>query len=204
MKTLTLGLILLSLTIVAVADDYTYTISMYEPVPDLHGTESLLMIVEGGDHDIALWDSSSARIESTSILKEGSGGIWYLSLSGSSYLDMSGGQVNQLTMNNNATARLTGGLIQQIWSYQYTDTFGPHITIVYSGDLPTVQMIHDLPHLVGNWGNGDPFSIYLSEVPANDYGYDPAIEDIQFELVPEPITLALLAFGGLMLRSKKR
>jgi hypothetical protein len=53
--------------------------------------------------------------------------------------------------------------------------------------------------LTGLWGNGDPFSIYLHNVP----GYDPVIKNIQFILVPEPASLALLALGTLLLRRKQ-
>jgi hypothetical protein len=181
---------------------YEVNTNIYTPSLTLQTGDSLYM-TNGGFDSLNLFGNSTAVIEGTSALEEFSGGIWYLSLANNSHLDMSGGQVNQLTVNNNATARLTGGLIRQIWSYQYTGTFGPHITIVYSGTLPAIQTIYGLPHLVGNWGNGDPFAIYLSEVPANNYGYDPAISNIRFELIPEPASFALLALGGVLIRRKK-
>jgi hypothetical protein len=173
---------------------YTYVSDVYGPIPDLYGNDTLLIIDEGGDNSIYLNDLSSATIISTSELEQGVGGIWFLSLSENSHLYMSGGQVNQLDFNNSATAELYGGLIQQIWSYQQVQV--PHIKLYYSGDLPNYNETTDI--LGGLWGDGDPFSIYLHDVT----GYAPVIDNIEFILVPEPMILALLAFGGLLIRSR--
>ena len=145
---------------------------------------------------VTLENESSADILGTSDPVEGSGGIWEIRLGYTSSLYMAGGQVNEINIGNEATAVLKGGMIQSIYSYQIVPD--PHIKLYYSGDLPSVQEIEGLDFLVGNWGNGDPFSIYLHDSGYNVYG------NFEFILVPEPITLALLAFGGLMLRSKKR
>ena len=113
-----------------------------------------------------------------------------------------------IDIGGEATAFLSGGLIQQIWSGQYAWEWdydvdppaqvpNPHITIIYSGDLPTVTA----NVLTGLWGNGDPFSIYLSDVPEG-YGFSPAIENIQFELIPEPATFGLFGLGCLLMRRK--
>lgn len=179
---------------------YEITTDVYTPGLTLQTGDSLYM-TNGGFGDLTLYGNDViASIEGTSDLDQFVGGIWYLNVSSESHLEMSGGEVHQLTMNNTATARLTGGFIQQIWSYQYA-TSGPHITIVYSGDLPIYNETTDV--LTGLWGNGDPFSIYLSDVPAVSYGYSPAIDNIQFELIPEPATLALLGLGGLLIRRRK-
>lgn len=202
MKTLTIGLVFLSMTVIALAD-YTYVIDSYQDTPSLYGNESLLMIENGGGGDsFDMWDNSLALIQGTSTLGQGTGGIWHVGLFENSTIIISGGEVHEIAIHNNATALLTGGLIQQIWSSQYTTVSGPHITIVYSGELPEIQTIHGLPHLVGVWGNGDPFLIYLSEVPANNYGYDPALTNIRFELIPEPASLVLLGLGGWLLRRR--
>ena len=202
-KVMVFGILVILLGAPVQATHYEITTDIYTPGLTLRTNDSLYM-TDGGIGDLNLRSNSTATIEGTSTLVQGVGGIWEAGLWDTSHLDLSSGQLNLFTINNNATARLTGGLIQQIWSYQYIDTFGPHITIVYSGDLPAVQMIHDLPHLVGNWGNGDPFSIYLSEIPASNYGYDPAIDNIEFIPIPEPTILTFLGLGGLMLQRKKR
>jgi hypothetical protein len=185
------------------ATHYEITTNIYTPSLTLQTGDSLYM-TNGGFDTLTLFGTSTAIIEGTSALEEFSGGVWYLSLANNSHLDMSGGQVNLLAMNNYATAELHGGLIQQIWSYQYVPYIGghgqpavpnPNIKLYYSGDLPTLDSSNVL---TGLWGNGDPFSIYLHNVT----GYDPVIENIQFILVPEPGTLLLLGLGGLLIRRK--
>jgi hypothetical protein len=183
---------------------YTYVIDEYGPVPDLYGTETLLMIDEGGDHMLNLWDYSSATILGTSPLEEFVGGIWFLGLAGYSTLDFSGGEVHELDMNSYATAILSGGLIEEIWSYQFAWIIqgepsewvpNPHITMVCDVD----SVFHDTGTniLNGDWLDGSSFSIQLVDID----GYSPAIENIIF--IPEPATLTLLALGAVLVRKKR-
>jgi len=164
---------------------YTYVIDSYGPVPDLYGTESLLMIEQGGDNMITLWDNSSAKIVSTSVLKQGFGGIQYLTQLGNSYLDFSGGEI----YSNQSAWKLAGDPPVSVWN--------PHITIVYSGALPVLNLTSHV--LTGLWGNGTNFSIYLPNIT----GYSPAIDNIKFTIIPEPASLILLAVVGLLVRKRK-
>ncbi len=200
--------ILACLTVPVCAAYYEIT-SGYTPSLTLNNSDSLLMR-GGGAGLLNLWGESSATIEGTSVLAEGSGGIWQIEIGNDSSLSMSGGEVHELGVSHNSTAVLSGGLIQQIWSYQSAwklagdppvSVPNPHITIVYSGVLPTLNSTTHL--LTGLWGNGDPFSIYLSGVPASSYGYSPAIENIQFQIIPEPVTVVLLGLGCLLTRRNK-
>jgi hypothetical protein len=174
----------------------------YTPGLTLENSDTLLMI-GGGVGLLTLEDNSSAIVKGTSTLQQFSGGIWELNLNGYSHLDFSGGELKEFDIGNNATAILTGGFIQQIWSYQWIPyTPGrdgipvPNIKLYYSGVLPTYNQTTDI--LTGLWGNGTGFSIYLHDVA----GYDPVIENIEFILIPEPATLLLLSLGGLLLRRK--
>jgi len=189
---------------------YTYEVYAYGENETLHGTESILVDQQGGMDGLTLTEDSTGTVLGTSTLGSGTGGIWRIELGDDSHLNFLGGEAHQLDLNVNATATLSGGLIEEIWSYQvaYKWDIGfdppqlvpnPHITIIYSGDLPTVDTSNVL---TGLWGNGDPFSIYLSDIPEG-YGYSPAIENIQFELIPEPCTLMLVTLGGLLMRRKR-
>jgi hypothetical protein len=181
---------------------YEITTNIYTPGLTLQTGDSLYM-TDGGFGDLNLFGESSATIKGTSPLAEGTGGIWIIRLLNNSSLYMTSGQVNMIDIGNNATAVLKGGLIRHIYSYQWVPyTPGrdgvpnPNIKLYYSGDLPTLDSSNVL---TGLWGNGDPFSIHLHDVP----GYDPVIQNIQFILVPEPMTLTLFTLGTLLLRRKQ-
>lgn len=173
---------------------YTYEVYTYTSSKTLYSAESILFDDEGGMNKLTLTIDSSAIIENTSTLKEGEGGVWQIILANNSHFDMFDGQVHEIDISHNATAILKGGLIESIYSYQIVPD--PHITLYYSGTLPMVQKINGFDYLVGNWGNGDSFSIYL-----HNTGYD-AYGNFNFILIPEPTALALLALGTLLLRRK--
>ncbi len=207
MKSVLILALLVCLAIPGQAAFYEIT-GGYTPGLTLENFDSLFM-TGGGLGILTLFDSSSATIQGTSALQQFFGGIWTIQLGYNSSLYMFGGQVHEIAVSNDATATLTGGLIESIWSTQSTWKYddsdppqqvpNPHITVVYLGDLPTVQEIGGLDYLVGNWGGGDPFSIYLHDVD----GYSPVIDNIQFELIPEPATLALLGLGAFLMLTRR-
>ncbi len=170
----------------------------YGLMPNLHDNETLLM-TGGGAGSRYMTDYSFARIEGTSALEQGVGGIWTLGVGGYSRLEFYGGEVHVLSIGSYGTAVLAGGRIDQIHSQQSAYTHAgwpdPHITIV--SDLDSVN--HDVQTnvLMGNWLDGSAFNIQLVDID----GYSPAIENIQF--IPEPATLLLLVTGGLLLRRKR-
>jgi hypothetical protein len=206
MKRLLLALILVGVCTSISFADYTHEIYSYGENETLDGDESILVDLQGGMDGLTLFGNSSADIKGTSTLGDGTGGIWYLSLSGDSHLDFFGGQVHRLTMNgtDDATAILSGGTIEEIWNYQIPwDEIGdppvqipdPHITI------DCLDWFHNITTdiLTGHWndvGNTE-FTIQLHDVD----GYPDVIDNIQF--IPEPATLMLLGIGSLLLRKRK-
>jgi hypothetical protein len=168
----------------------------------LNDDEELLMTGGGGD-SLTLKDYSSAIIQGTSPLEQGTGGIWYLRLAGYSTLDFSGGEVHEIAIASYATATLSGGRIDYIYSSQSAWILqgdppvwvpNPHITI----DCQLDTVFHDTQTnlLTGDWLDGSSFSIQLVDVD----GYSPAIENIIF--IPEPATLLLLTFGAALIRRR--
>jgi hypothetical protein len=94
----------------------TSTITEYQLLPNLYGTESMLITGNGGGGTTYLSDDSSLIIKSTSNLYQGTGGVWEIQLGYSSYLEMSGGQVNMIGIGNDATALLMGGTINGLFN----------------------------------------------------------------------------------------
>jgi len=121
---------------------------------------------------------------------------------GYSYLDFSGGGIHELVLISSSQARLSGGRIDEIRSYQSAWKYAgdppdwvpdPHIEIVcrdHHWDEPTNI-------LTGTWFDDSTFDIRLVDVA----GYSPTIDNIFF--TPEPATLLLITVGGLLLRRRK-
>ena len=135
-------------------------------LPSLEDYETLLMTGGGGD-SLNLDDHSLARVEGTSPLEEGYGGIWHLNVYGEAHLEFLGGEVHQLDLGTYGTAVLSGGRIDRLSSRQNawksrtaascTSCRIRHITIVlrfaFRGSNTQTNI------LTGNWLNGTAFNI---------------------------------------------
>ncbi len=167
----------------------------------LHGDESLVM-TGGGADIIESWDESSIKIIDTWTYQDFVGGIGSIAMNDNSTLEFFDGDMLSLWIYENATATLSGGTIGSIRSHQrplggdyppfYWDK---HITIEYSGELPTVD---ENNLLTGLWADGSTFSIQLHDGTGV---FHPAISNIEF--VPEPTPVVLFGLGGLFLRKRK-
>jgi hypothetical protein len=173
---------------------YDYTIdSGYTPGLTLQNSKTLLM-TGGGIGSLTLDNyGTSATIQGTSALAQGIGGAWEILVAG--HLDVSGGEIHEITLDDDGTAILSGGLIEQIYSQQWVAP-DPHIEIICRGwnwNTPTNI-------LTGTWEDYTTFNIRLF----NQTPYTPVIDNIKFTIVPEPLSLLLLAAGGTLLSRRRR
>ncbi len=197
------GILLSGVMSLSVSAGYDYIIDDgYTPGITLQGNQSLFM-TGGGLGDLTLYDCTTATIQNTSALNQFIGGIWQIRLSGDSTINIAGGQIHELDINYSSLAQISGGQIESIYSYQSAwKTEGQPPVLVPN---PHIEMfVRDwnfdelTKQLTGTWGDFSTFNIKLIDVQ----GYSPTIENIKFTIIPEPISLMLLALGGMMMRRR--
>ncbi len=181
----------LVLSVSAVAG-YDYTISSgYFYDITLVGSEKML-ITGGGGLGITAKDFSVLDIKNTTPYIAGFGGIGTIDLWNTSRLNFSGGQVDSIHIDAYAEGVLSGGLINRITNESQLGL--SHIEVVckqYSYNVQTKK-------LTGIWGDNSNFNIQLVDLA----GYATTYSIMDFTIIPEPATLALLALGGLLIRRK--
>ena len=139
-------------------------------------------------------DFSVLDIFSTSALVLNTGGIWELNLVDSTRLNLIGGQIRNLDIKESSTAVLRGGRIDNIGCWQ--TVLLPHIEMIvkdYSYNAQTKI-------LKGTWGDDSLFNIQLIDHIQD--GYSPAIDNIKFTIIPEPMSLMLIGLGALLIRRR--
>ncbi len=189
-------MMMLVLSVSAIAE-YDYTISSgYFYSLTLKNSQTFLMTGGGGDL-LTCKDYSVAEIKNTSSpLAVDVGGIWDLRLGGYSKTTISGGEINWIDLLGNATMIISGGKINNLQSGQLIETgFIKHIEVICKAGY---QYNTTTKKLTGVWGDNSAFTIQLW----NDPESRPTIDNIKFTIIPEPMTLALLALGGLLMRRK--
>lgn len=173
--------------------DFDYIISdTYKNEVALENEESLLVIGEGA-HRIDAYNYSHIQVIDTSPLQMHHGGIGFLNLNDNSTLIYQGGQTGELNLYDDATAVLQGGSILYIGSFQNVSG-AAHIEIICQefNHNETTNL------LTGTWVDNTEFSIQLVDIP----DYTPAIDNIAFTIIPEPVSLLLLGMGGVLLKLK--
>lgn len=112
-------------------------------------------------------------------------------------LNVSGGHVGILYVNGTSTVNLTNGLIDSITVGQ---NISDDLSIIFDCDLSSIIRTYDqgkLAGLEGNWSNGTAFDIEIqnqnAQHPTGDY----------IQIIPEPISIVFLGFGGLLIRVRR-
>jgi hypothetical protein len=198
MKTMTV-LILTTCSAAFAGYDYTITDGYFWGLT-IKGHETLLM-TGGGGYDLTAEDYSILDIQNTAPFAFGSGGIGDVILTDSSRMNMAGGEIYSLSMKGNSTSTIHGGQINNIDSWQTVSVIGRdpvtqefifnrHIEMFVKDYLYNVQT----KILKGTWGDDSLFNIQL--IDRTQYGYSPAIDNVQFTIIPEPISLLLFAAEG--------
>ncbi len=171
--------------------------------------ESLLM-TGGGGAILTAEDYSILDIQNTAPLEPLSGGIWDISMTDKSQLNMAGGGIQLLGMGNESTAILSGGRIDNIESWQMVSVIGRDPITGESIYNRHIEMfVKDYTFntqtkiLKGTWGDDSLFKIQL--IDRTQYGYSPAIENIEFTIIPEPACCLIMGLGIIALyRSEKK
>lgn len=170
--------------------------------------ESGLLVVAGGGADrINIQKYAQIEVIYTTPFVAGYGGIWDLVLYGNSHLYYHGGQTEELTIRNNATANLYGGRIDAITSFQnvfwmYDEPTGQHINLYCQpGWSWLTDGAQNKVGITGLWMDNTPFTIQFQD--RTSLGFDPVWANINV-IIPEPLTLLFLAAGGILLPKRQR
>jgi hypothetical protein len=185
----------------AASGAYTYTVGPGEltnPM-SLHDDESMLM--QGGwGVTLNMFDWSSIRIESTTPLGYMTGGLWEMYMSSYSSATIVGGEINGINVSQHSHLTMSGGTLNSIHGTLYwpvptapADKYIQFICKSYLYNSATNR-------LTGVWGNDSTFAINLYDTP----NFPTTFESINFTIVPEPLSLGLLALGGLLVRRYRR
>jgi len=144
---------------------------------------------------------SSARIESTTHLTHPSSaghGISGLFVCDQSTLTITGGEISQILAISQGRITVSGGTIEYLQGQLSTLPTVPadkYIQFICKSYVYNAGA----QHLTGVWADDSLFSIQFIDTP----NYPTTYDSINFTIVPEPLSLGLLALGGLLVRSRR-
>lgn len=125
-----------------------------------------------------------------------SSGIYDITLYDNSELLYLDGITEEITLYGHSTASLKGGRVDYITSYHLAPNYPCQVTIYCQTGYQMNQS-----GISGLWADGSSFDIEFID-PSSFF--DPTWESINIvEVIPEPVTLALLGLGYMLIRKRK-
>ena len=210
------------------AQGTAYTLGPGEYTGGITLDDSDTLLMTGGTCvQLVMQNISIATIEDTAPLGENSsdGGIWSLS-GGGQELNILGGEIRKIETSVDLITNISGGYIKELTvkSRSFTNISGGQIDLLISeqtvpwgwvGVEPEPREYVPFPYvniicrsnswdettniLTGVWEDYSTFNIQLEDVD----GFDKAIDNIEFTIVPEPVSLVLLGLGGLIIKTRR-
>ena len=162
--------------------------------------DTTLLVDGGGAIAIDVLSYAKLEVRSTSTPINGNwyiGGIRDIWLDDYSHLDYYSGYADTISLDENSTAKLYGGNINYLISYQETDI--KHITLYCQPGWSWIGQESNYTGITGLWNDGTAFSINFID---DDWGNYPATWTNINIITPEPTSLLFLVLGGLLARKR--
>ena len=211
------------------AQGTAYTLGPGEHRVDLVLSNYDSILIDGGSCETLSLSSADciAYIVNTSSLGPTSsdGGIWDIS-GGGQELNILGGEIRKIETSVDLITNISGGYIKELTvkSRSFTNISGGQIDLLRSeqtvpwgwvGVEPEPREYVPFPYvniicrsnswdettniLTGVWEDYSTFNIQLEDVD----GFDMAIDNIKFTIVPEPVSILFLGCGTILLSRRK-